>query len=160
MPKFETNQIDVKGDGKVILYQRPDVKKPKWYARISVQGATGYKIFSTKETDQRAAERIALDRYEELYFKVKRGGTLKGKPFRAVCEEWKNSSFVLAYEGTPSHLQSQILKVDDEPLSGAGGTGWDGLAGPFLPRHPRARQEDLSGRWNEIAVSAAAPWPS
>jgi len=112
MPKFETNQIDVKGDGKIILYQRPDVKKPKWYARISVQGATGYKIFSTKETDQRAAERIALDRYEELYFKVRRGGTLKGKPFRAVFGEWKSSAFVLAYEGTQSHLQAQILKVE------------------------------------------------
>ena len=59
MTKFELNQIDVKNDGKVILYQRPDVN-PKWQARISVSGATGYKIFSTKETSQAAAERVAL----------------------------------------------------------------------------------------------------
>ena len=49
MGKFETNQIDVRGDGKVILYQRPDVvSNPKWQCRVSVDGATGYKRFSTK----------------------------------------------------------------------------------------------------------------
>ena len=48
MGKFETNQVDVNGDGRVILYQRPDVKNPKWQCRISVSGATGYKVFSCK----------------------------------------------------------------------------------------------------------------
>ena len=47
--KFETNQIDVMGDGKVILYQRPDHKVQKWQARISVDGASGYKRFSIFE---------------------------------------------------------------------------------------------------------------
>ena len=104
MPKFETNQIDVSGDGKVILYQRPDVKNPKWQARISVSGATGYKIFSTKETDQRAAERVALDRYEELYFKVRRGGSLKGKPFNSVFKEWKDTF------NNPSVYDDQLVR--------------------------------------------------
>ena len=81
MGKFETNQVDINGDGRVILYQRPDVKNPKWQCRISVQGSTGYKIFSTKESDQRKAERVALDRYQDLYFKVRDGGSLNGKPF-------------------------------------------------------------------------------
>ena len=40
---------------------------------VSVQGSTGYKIFPTKETNQRAAERVDLDKYEELYSKVKGG---------------------------------------------------------------------------------------
>ena len=91
MTKFKLNQIDVKNDGKVILYQRPDVKNPKWQARISVSGATGYKIFSTKETSQAAAERVALEKYEELYFKVKRGGSLNGKPFNVVFHDWKET---------------------------------------------------------------------
>jgi integrase len=88
MPKFETNQIDLNGDGRIILYQRPDVKNPKWQCRISVAGSTGYKIFSTKESDLGKAERIALTKYEELYFKVRRGGFLKGKPFNVVVKEW------------------------------------------------------------------------
>ncbi len=92
MGKFETNQIDLNNDGKIILYQRPDVStKAKWQCRISVAGSTGYKIFSTKETNQRDAERVARDRYEELYFKVKRGGALKGKPFNEVVKEYANS---------------------------------------------------------------------
>ena len=49
MSKFETNKVDVRGDGKVILYQRADVtSSPKWNCRISVTGSTGYKRFSTK----------------------------------------------------------------------------------------------------------------
>lgn len=107
MPKFETNQIDVNGDGKVILYQRPDVKHPKWQARISVSGATGYKIFSTGEESQPKAERVALDRYEALYFKVKRGGSLTGKPFTAVYNEWKNT-----YDNPSDYDKTMIRKVE------------------------------------------------
>ena len=92
MGKFETNQVDVNGDGKIILYQRPDVvKNPKWQCRISVSGSSGYKRFSTKEVEQSKAERIALGKYEELYFKVKRGGSLRGIPFSTVFNEWKTS---------------------------------------------------------------------
>ena len=71
MSKFETNKVDVRGDGKVILYQRADVtSSPKWNCRISVTGSTGYKRFSTKTSDQKNAERIALDKYFELRQKV------------------------------------------------------------------------------------------
>jgi integrase len=105
MPKFETNQIDVKGDGRIILYQRPDVKNPKWQCRISVSGSTGYKIFSTKETDQRLAERIALDRYEELYFKVRSGGFLKGRPFNVVAKEW-----IETFGTEPGEYDKQLIR--------------------------------------------------
>lgn len=107
MTKFELNQIDVNGDGRIILYQRPDTKNPKWQARISVRGSTGYKVFSTKEVDRKDAERIALDKYEELYFKVRRGGTLKGKPFNTVYNEWKKTF----YEPT-QHDEQSIRKVE------------------------------------------------
>ena len=107
MPKFETNQVDVNGDGKVIIYQRPDVKNPKWQCRISVSGSTGYKRFSTKETSQRAAERVALAKYEELYFKVKRGGSLNGKPFKDVYQEWERS-----FDNPTDHQQGMIRKVE------------------------------------------------
>ena len=105
MPKFETNQVDLNGDGKVILYQRPDVKNPKWQCRISVAGATGYKRFSTKETDRRRAERVALDVYEELYFKVRRGGSLHGKPFNILFQEW-----VETYPTELNQYDSEMIK--------------------------------------------------
>ena len=105
MPKFETNQVDVNGDGKIILYQRPDVKNPKWQARISVSGSTGYKRFSTKETDRRRAERVALDIYEELYFKVRRGGSLQGKPFNLLFKEWCET-----YPTEPHEYDLQMMR--------------------------------------------------
>ena len=36
MPKFEKNQIDVRGDGRVVIYQRADLKSENWYMRIAV----------------------------------------------------------------------------------------------------------------------------
>lgn len=108
MTKFELNQVDVKGDGRIILYQRPDVKHPKWQCRISVSGSTGYKIFSTKESELRNAERVALEKYEELYFKVRRGGSLTGIPFTTVFKEWK-----IHHLSDPTrHKEFQVTQVE------------------------------------------------
>ncbi len=103
MGKWEQNQVDVNGDGRVILYHRPQRKKPTWQCRISVPGATGYKRFSTHETDQRKAERIGLEKYEELYFKVRKGGSLTGKPFVTLYSEWVESF------GTNPSLNEQTM---------------------------------------------------
>ncbi len=89
MGKFEQDQIDLRGDGRVILYKRPGLKKPKWQARISVPNATGYKVISTKTADLGEARRFALNLYEELYMQVKAGGALNTKTFKQVYEEWK-----------------------------------------------------------------------
>jgi len=81
--------IDIRGDGRVVLYKRQHLKNPKWQARISVPNATGYKVVSTKLFDFDEAKRFALNRYEELYMQVKAGGQLKTKSFKQVCDEWK-----------------------------------------------------------------------
>ena len=116
MGKFETNQVDINGDGRVILYQRPDVKNPKWQCRISVQGSTGYKIFSTKESDQRKAERVALDRYQDLYFKVRDGGSLNGKPFNEVYSEWLGYLELSKSNKAKGYVQTITQKVRDSGL--------------------------------------------
>ena len=111
MTKFELNQVDVNGDGRVVLYQRPDVvSNPKWQCRISVTGSTGYKRFSTKESEQSKAERVALQKYEELYFKVKRGGSLRGIPFSTVFKEWK--TYFLSGSDKSSHKSLQVRHVE------------------------------------------------
>ena len=38
--------IDLKGDGRIVLYKRTGLKKPKWQVRIRVPNATGYRIVS------------------------------------------------------------------------------------------------------------------
>ena len=74
MWRFESDPIDVRGDGRVMLYMRKGLKKPKFQTRIRVPGSTGYKRVSTGTGDQRAAERFALNLYDELALHVKAGG--------------------------------------------------------------------------------------
>ena len=93
MSKIE-DKVDVKGDGRVIIYKRHGLKDPKWQARIRVSNSTGYKVVSTKTVDQREAERFALGLYEDLYIHVKQGGSVKSKTFRQVFEEIVSHSVV------------------------------------------------------------------
>lgn len=81
--------IDLRGDGRIVLYKRKHLKNPKWQARISVPNATGYKVVSTKQTDFDEAKRFALNLHEDLYMQVKAGGQLKTRTFKQVYEEWK-----------------------------------------------------------------------
>jgi integrase len=89
MPTESNKKIDVRGDGRVILYRREHLKKPRWQARISVPDAKGYKVLSTGLTDLDEAKRFALNKYEELYMQVKAGGQLNTKTFKQIYEEWK-----------------------------------------------------------------------
>jgi integrase len=84
-------RVDVRGDGRIILYKRDGLKKPKWQARIRVPNATGYKIISTKTASLTEAQVFAVNLYEKLYFDVKAGGTLSSKTFKQTFEEWVKS---------------------------------------------------------------------
>ena len=83
--------IDVRGDGRIILYKRPGLKNPKWQARIRVPNANRYKIITTKTDDLMKAQVFATNFYEELYFTVKAGGSLNSKTFKQVFDEWARS---------------------------------------------------------------------
>lgn len=84
-------RIDVRGDGRIILYKRKGLKNPKWQTRIRVPNAREYKTVTTKTADLFDAKRFALDLYEELYLHVKAGGSVQSKTFRQVYDEWANS---------------------------------------------------------------------
>ncbi len=91
----KTDQIDVRGDGRVVLYKRSGLKKPVYQARIRVPNSNGYKIVTTKTGDLRAAERFALNLYEDLYMHVRSGGSIKSKTFKQVFEEWVSSTAMI-----------------------------------------------------------------
>jgi integrase len=111
MTKFEVNQIDVRGDGKVILYQRPDHKVKKWQARISVEGASGYARFSTKMSDSKDAERVALDKYFELKNKVDKGGSLQGKTVKQTYDEWLEYLPLVSMDKSEDYINETTSKV-------------------------------------------------
>ena len=58
-------RIDLRGDGRVILYKRDKLKDPVWQACVRFPNSTGHNRIMTKTSDQREAERCALNYYEE-----------------------------------------------------------------------------------------------
>ena len=78
----------MRGDGRVTLYKRSELKKPKWQARIRIPYETGYKVISTKTDDLREAERFAINLYEDLCVHVRGGGTMRSRTLKQVHDEW------------------------------------------------------------------------
>jgi len=87
---------DIRGDGRIVLYKREGLKKPKWQVRIRVPNASGYKIVSSKTSDWEEAKRFANDLYEQTYLHVLNGGQIHSKTFKQVFEEWEKSLDQLA----------------------------------------------------------------
>ena len=83
--------IDLRGDGRVILYKRVGLKNLVYQARLRIPNAAGYKIVTTKTGNLREAERIALNLYEDLYMTVRAGGAIKPRSFKQVFEEWEKT---------------------------------------------------------------------
>lgn len=111
MSKY-AEQIDLRGDGRIVIYKRADLKNPKWQARIRVPNATGYKVISTKTDDQREAERYALDQYETLYMHVKSGGSVQSRTFRQVYGEWKKHVTALGHTRRGGSWDETIKRIE------------------------------------------------
>ena len=60
MAKDDDIRIDLRGDGRVILYKRLGLKDPVWQARVHVPNATGYKGNTTTTSDQCKIEHFTL----------------------------------------------------------------------------------------------------
>ena len=82
----------MRGDGRITIYQRG--KTGVWQCKVKVPGATGHRIKSCDTTRQSEATAFAINLYDELYFHVKQGGSIKSSPtFQSVYDEW------IKYEG-------------------------------------------------------------
>ncbi len=99
----QDERIDVRGDGRIILYKRAGLKNPKWQVRLRIPGASGYKIVSTKSSKLSAAEGYANNLYDELYHHVRRGGSIRTRTFAQVFQEWESTRLLMQ----PSH-QKQV----------------------------------------------------
>ena len=104
-------RIDLRGDGRVILYKRDNLKDPVWQARVRVPNSTGYKRITTKTSDQREAERFALNYYEELYIHVKTGGSIKSKTFKQVFAEWEKHVATMGHTRKGGSWEATIERI-------------------------------------------------
>ena len=53
-------RIDLRGDGRVILYKRDNLKDPVWQARVHVPNSTGCKGITTTTSERCKIEHFTL----------------------------------------------------------------------------------------------------
>lgn len=87
---FYINKDDINGDGSIVLYQRPNLKNPKWQVRLKIPNAKGYKTISTGQVNKTEAIKWSRNKFFELSYKVESGGSLNEKTFGQVFDEWKD----------------------------------------------------------------------
>jgi len=94
MSKSYLNKVELK-DGQILLFHRPNSKRPIYHMRIHVRGmkdARGGKVTyiqeSTGETDLEEAKRVALDKFDDLRLRVRAKQSVVSVSFRAVYEIW------------------------------------------------------------------------
>jgi integrase len=80
--------LDLRGDGRVVLYKRADHQNPKWTVRLKIPETDGFVVKSTKTADDFEARRFAEDLYYRLEGKARRGEPINSPTFRRVFTEW------------------------------------------------------------------------
>ena len=83
--------------------------------RLPLTSSKGYYRGSTGETDKGRATQIALNKYEELYFRVRDGGTLLGKSFKDLFDEWKTHYPKISNETLPKYIEWSVNRVGNYP---------------------------------------------
>jgi integrase len=107
--KSYLNKVELKG-GKILLYHRPNSKKPIYHMRIQVHGMRDmhgeiipYFTESTREQDLEEAQRVALDKYDELRLRVKAKQPARSITWAEMYELW----FKEKREGLEAHYRAK-----------------------------------------------------
>ena len=98
--KWERNQTDIRGDGRVVIYQRPrrdGTINPTWHMRLLLPNQSGYFRASTRSSNNADASRIALNKFDEFQVRALSGSSVRQIRFSQAYEEWKK-----AYPNTQS----------------------------------------------------------
>ena len=118
---YYNESIDVRGDGRVMIFKRLNRQgqvSPTWFMRISLplSQSKGYFQSTTKETKQGLASKIALDKFDELYAKVKDGGTIQGISFSKLFDLWEEHWIETSTQKTEKYKQHKVNNVRNYPL--------------------------------------------
>jgi integrase len=97
------NYLDLRSDGRIVLYRRADHQNPKWTVRLKIPGTKGFVVKSAKTKDDFEARRFAEDLYYQLEGRARRGESIRAPTFKRLFEEW---SSVLESETPPERIQN------------------------------------------------------
>ena len=119
---YVNDKIDVRGDGAVIIYRRPtrdgtinDVFQMR--IRVPLPASKGYFRGTTKESDQGRATQVALNKFDELYNRIKSGGTFLTKSFKDLFDEWKVHCPQVSNESDSKYVEWSINRIGNYPLT-------------------------------------------
>jgi integrase len=104
--------LDLRGDGRVVLYKRADHQNPKWIVRLKIPTVEGFVVKSTKTTDDFEARRFAEDLYYRLEGKVRRGEPINSPTFRRVFSEWAKVLVADQVVRTARYVNGNVRRVE------------------------------------------------
>lgn len=131
-------------DGRIVLYKRDGIKNPKWQARISVPKSKGYKIVSTKSVDLDDAKRFAGELYDELYSRVRDGGSIQSKTFKQVFEEWEKHVTTMGHTTRGGSWDGTIHRIKSHALKFFGSMRMENIGSPEFTQFWQLRKESSS----------------
>ena len=115
MPKSHSHYqdyLDLRGDGRIVLYKRADHQKPKWTARLRIPTVPGFVVRSTKTTDDFEARRFAEELYYQLEGKARRGEPINSPTFRRVFAEWSKVPVADQVVRTAKYVNGNVRRVE------------------------------------------------
>jgi len=104
--------LDLRGDGRVVLYKRADHQNPKWTVRLKIPETEGFVVKSTKTTDDFEARRFAEDLYYRLEGKARRGEPINSPTFRRVFAEWSMVPVAEQVVRTARYVNGNVRRVE------------------------------------------------
>ena len=104
--------LDLRGDGRVVLYKRADHQNPKWTVRLKIPETDGFVVKSSKTTDDFEARRFAEDLYYRLEGKARRGEPINSPTFRRVFTEWSKVPVAEQVIRTARYVNGNVRRVE------------------------------------------------
>ncbi len=119
--------LDLRGDGRIVLYKRADHRNPKWTVRLKVPTVSGFVVKSTKTTNDFEARRFAEDLYYRLEGKAHRGEPINSPTFRRVFSEWSRVPVAEQVVRTAKYVNGNVRRVELWALQYFADTTIDGI---------------------------------
>jgi hypothetical protein len=104
--------LDLRDDGRVVLYKRDDHQNPKWTVRLKIPETHGFVVKSTKTTDDFEARRFAEDLYYRLEGKARRGEPINSPTFRRVFTEWAKAPVAEQVARSARYVNGNVRRVE------------------------------------------------